>query len=93
MTPNAGSTADSNADSRSDSRAKCYHRSLEIDSNYSQAWNDLGVLGGGIIGGETRDVAKYLVTVGADVNVADSNGATPLHTAALKAILMWRSIS
>ena len=49
MTPNA----DSNADSRSDSRAECYQWSLEIDSNYSQAWNDLGVRGGGIIGGET----------------------------------------
>ena len=53
MIPNAGSTADSNAESRSDSRAKRYQRSLEIDSNQSQTWNDFGVRGGGIIGGET----------------------------------------
>lgn len=53
LAPNAGSTADSNANLRSDSRAECYQRSLEIDSNCAQAWNDLGVYCGGIIGGET----------------------------------------
>ena len=63
--------------------SQCYQRSLEIDFNQPQTWNDLGVRGGGIIGGETRDVAKYLVTAGADVNAADTNGATPLYLAAV----------
>ena len=52
LTPNAGATADSHADSRSDPRAMCCQRSLEVDSNYSQAWKDLGVRGDGIISGE-----------------------------------------